>query len=418
MKKGIKLSSLLLFLYLSILLVDIRFFYSLYIDNIVELVLAALMMILLFFFAKDSIKHINRQMPFMLAICIITIVSFSLVFIYTSVTFDQSFKDSFLVGTSNYKMLLIILVYPLSFLMLKNGIKKIFLLLNVISFILNVISLIQYVVELTTGVVFLQAISIGGTPFLNGSLRISMSWIGNIMILYNFYMFFVQTSGKISRKIGYFLLFILGMIDCFMIARVRGVVLIIIPCLIISVIINRTTKANLLVKIAFIAGICIFAYFTDYIGEFLDSFSLKATRAYSTGARLYAIEYYWNYFLKHPVFGFGFASILKYPSIVQGDGRAAISDVGIFGQLARYGIFVVLIYVFPLIRSIVIVFKARKNTKIKDISFFITLSLFVLGTSVSLIAIDHFRMLLWPLYLSIIEYVNYINKKNDTVLEL
>ena len=150
----------------------------------------------------------------------------------------------------------------------------------------------------------------------------------------------------------------------------------------------------------------------------MDSFSLKATRAYSTGARLYAIEYYWNYFLKHPVFGFGFASILKYPSIVQGDGRAAISDVGIFGQLARYGIFVVLIYVFPLIRSIVIVFKARKNTKIKDISFFITLSLFVLGTSVSLIAIDHFRMLLWPLYLSIIEYVNYINKKNDTVLEL
>jgi len=113
----------------------------------------------------------------------------------------------------------------------------------------------------------------------------------------------------------------------------------------------RATKYWKGKKIGFIVGICLFAYLTDYIGDFLETFSLTATRSYSTVARLYALDYYWKYFLSHPLFGFGFADGVRFYSIVHGDGRASISDIGIFGQLGKYGLTIILIYVYPLIRS-------------------------------------------------------------------
>ena len=118
------------------------------------------------------------------------------------------------------------------------------------------------------------------------------------------------------------------------------------------------------------------------------------------------------------MFGFGFADGVSFFSIVHGDGRASISDVGIFGQLGKYGSTIILIYVYPLIRSFVIMFKARRNKKVRDVSFFITLGLFILGSSFSLICIDQMRMLLWPFYITLIEYVYYVHQKDDMVLEL
>lgn len=90
---------------------------------------------------------------------------------------------------------------------------------------------------------------------------------------------------------------------------------------------------------------------TDIVSNFLDSFSLNATRAYSTTARLYAIDFYCSAFLKNPLFGIGFADGTVNAAVVHGDGRANVSDVGIFAQIAKYGIFILPVYILPLIHS-------------------------------------------------------------------
>jgi hypothetical protein len=377
-------------------------------------------MVGIMYFGKGrTLKTISHEMPFIQKLCLTTVACFFCVFVYSVLKYrGQGLYTTFTGESSNYKMLLIILVYPIAYFLMKFGIKKVFKMLNVLAGIVYVISIIQFTLYNAAGIIFLPAISISGDQFLYGTLRIAIPWLGYIIILYNFYMFFIQKPEKRKAKILYFTLFFIGFIDCVMIARVRGATVVIVPCLVINVLLNRTTSASLVKKIGFIVGICLFAYLTDYIGDFLETFSLTATRSYSTVARLYALDYYWKYYLSHPLFGFGFADGVRFYSIVHGDGRASISDIGIFGQLGKYGSAIILIYVYPLIRSFVIMLKARKNRKIRDISFFLTLGVFILGSSFSLICIDQMRMLLWPFYITLIEYVYYIHQKDDMVLEL
>ena len=192
-------------------------------------------------------------------------------------------------------MLLIVLMYPIAYFLMKFGVKKVFKMLNVLAGIVYVISIIQFTLYNVAGTIFLPAISLSGNPFLYGTLRITIPWLGYIMILYNFYMFFIQKPEKKRAKVLYFSLFLLGFIDSLMIARVRGATIVIVPCLVINVFLNRTTSASLVKKVGFIIGICLFALLTDYIGDFLETFSLTATRSYSTVARLYALDYYWKY---------------------------------------------------------------------------------------------------------------------------
>lgn len=418
MRGKLKISTLLWAMYILIVLIDIRFFYYKFTNQILELVLA-MAMIGIMYLGTSSLKTISHEMPFIQKLCLTTVACFFCVFVYSILKYrGQGLYTTFTGESANYKMLLIVLMYPIAYFLMKFGVKKVFKMLNVLAGIVYVISIIQFTLYNVTGTIFLPAISLSGDPFLYGTLRITIPWLGYIMILYNFYMFFIQKPEKKRAKVLYFSLFLLGFIDSLMIARVRGATIVIVPCLVINVFLNRTTSASLVKKVGFIIGICLFAFLTDYIGDFFETFSLTATRSYSTVARLYALDYYWKYYLDHPLFGFGFADGVRFFSIVHGDGRALISDVGIFGQLGKYGSTIILIYVYPLIRSFVIMFKARRSKKVRDISFFITLGLFILGSSFSLICIDQMRMLLWPFYITLIEYVYYVHQKDDMVLEL
>ncbi len=206
------------------------------------------------------------------------------------------------------------------------------------------------------------------------------------------------------KRTGHLLLFLIGIFDLIVIARTRSTTLIILVCLAAMVMMDTTTKRTLRQKIL----LCVFMLFlifgTDVVSNFIDSFSLTSKRAYSTTARLYAANYYMNYFIHHPLFGFGFADYIGHYNLIHGDGRAIMSDVGIFGQLAKYGLFLIPIYILPLIRSCRIMRKMWKDQHFKNKMLYLALTLYIVATTFNLIAIDQFRFLLWPVYLVIMEF--------------
>lgn len=425
MKLKLKKYIPLLLLFVVILLNDTHYLYFSKANHLYQLIIAVIMLFWILIVCQGGVKKIDSQMPFVRRICLITLISFFCVYVYSLIQYnDQTLIRTLIGDSAHYKTLLIILMYPLAYICLSTrGTRVLFKTLNIFAALNYLLTTIQYMMYNVNGVVFLPGYFINGaTLLLNGTLKMNLPWFGNLMILYNFYMFdsFKYNNIKDSRrkKTLHFLLFILGLFDCILVSRVRGVILIISSCLIVLILMNRNTSRGLIKKIALICLLLMYVFMTDTVVNFFNSFSVNATRAYSTTARLYAIKYYWNYFINHPIFGFGFADYISHYSIIHGDGRADISDVGIFGQLAKYGLFIIPIYIFPLWRSLYIMKKIWYNPYIKNQLFYLGMCAYIILTSITLIAIDQFRFLIWPFFLTVMEFIYWASTHEQPIEEL
>lgn len=373
----------------------------------------------------EGIIKVDSQMPFVRRICLITLISFFCVYVYSLIQYNDQTLIRTLIGDSgHYKTLLIILMYPLAYICWSTGgTRVLFKTLNIFAAINYIVTTVQYVMYNANSVIFLPGYFVNDmTPLLNGTLKMNLPWFGNLMIIYNFYMFsdFKCNNIKTSRrkKTLHFLLFILGLFDCILVSRVRGEIIAVSCCLVLLILMNRNTSRGLVKKVGIICLLLIGIFMTDTVINFFNSFSVNENRAYSTTARLYTIEYYWNYFINHPIFGFGFADYISHYGIIHGDGRAAISDVGILGQLVKYGLFIIPIYIFPLLRSLYIMKKIWNNPYIKNQLFYLVMCAYIVITSITLIAIDQFRFLIWPFFLTVIEFIYWASTHEQPIEEL
>ena len=285
--------------------------------------------------------------------------------------------------------------------------------MNVFAALLYFLVAVQFVIYNLNKTVFLHAMSAGSDiPLLNGMLRISLSWIGNLMILYNFHMFYKDTKDKQTNKLKHFVLFAIGFVELIVISRVRGTTLAVTIGILVLIFADKSTQKTMMKKMLIVVILLCGFFGTDIVSNFLDSFSLNATRAYSTTARLYAIDFYCSAFLKNPLFGIGFADGTVNAAVVHGDGRANVSDVGIFAQIAKYGIFILPVYILPLIHSGKRIAIIWKMNYVENRQLYLALFMYILVSSISLVSIDHFRMLQWPIFLVTIEmaYWSSINR--------
>lgn len=414
----VKKHNLLKILFIIIVLMDIRLFYMYDFNGWYKLILAIITFIFTIAFCPKRNGYPTKSLQILV---FATFLSFTLVFVWSLLRYGNGFKTTLGGESANYKMLFILLAYPLTYICAsKQGVRWLLNLLNKITTIFYILIALQFVVYNVNGTVFLNAISTGSNlQILYGSLRISLSWLGELMLLYNFYMIYCkrETIPSKSKRFWYLFNFVLGFIDCLVVSRVRGSILPMCLCLVVIVLLQRNTKQSIWRKLLLIAVICGVAFGTDIFSSFFESFSESATRGYSTTARLYAIEYYWNIFLKNPLCGFGFADGIINYGIVHGDGRAAISDVGIFGVLAKYGIFTFAIYIIPLVRSFVLIRRMYKFKNIENQLLYLAFGLYIAATSITLIAIGHYRMIQWVVYISIIEYVYWVGKNKIRIIE-
>lgn len=411
----VKVNSIIYMLLIMLILIDTRLLYFNNVNQLLELSLAVLALFFAFITSSREKKSTLQVFPYLRKVCVSTIISFMIVYAYSLFKYhNQTLMGTFVGDSSHYKMLLIVLLVPLAKLCLDNGgTKWLFKMMNVFAALLYFLVAVQFVIYNLNKTVFLHAMSAGSDiPLLNGTLRISLSWIGNLMILYNFHMFYKDTKDKQTNKVKHFVLFAIGFVELIVISRVRGTTLAVTIGILVLIFADRSTQKTMMKKMLIVV-ILLYGFFgTDIVSNFLDSFSLDATRAYSTTARLYAIDFYWSAFLKNPLFGIGFADGTVNATVVHGDGRANVSDVGIFAQIAKYGIFILPVYILPLIHSGKRIAIIWKMNYVENRQLYLALFMYVLVSSISLVSIDHFRMLQWPIFLVTIEmaYWSSINR--------
>lgn len=117
--------------------------------------------------------------------------------------------------------------------------------------------------------------------------------------------------------------------------------------------------------------------------SFIASFSSTDT-VYSGSAsiRAYAYSYYFEMFLRYPLLGFG--SLPSTSSLLHGDGTAYISDVGVVGLSAQWGLLFVILYLIFFWRMISVYRNTRGDVDGLERALMLTMIIYLLFTSATL----------------------------------
>ena len=371
-------------------------------------------------FCKKSVRIIRNKMVFANQYCMFSLSVFVLVFLFTLVRFsDQPFSATLSIALPYFSLLLF---YPITSIFIYDKCTdKLFNALNIIAFAWYLIIIIQSVVFITSGRVFLVGyFTQWASTRNNGLIRINLFEIGNLMILYNFFQLYNEKTRN-KNKLFNLLMLLMGLYSLIFIQQTRMYYFAIFFSLFVIVLYSGKDEHNKYIRNVIIAvtGILVVAS-SGVIPNILSSFSLEGQDAYSTRNRLFELHYYWNYFLDHPLLGMGFAHSSFYPTIVRSVTRmAATSDVGIIGQLVKLGVFAIPIYLCLCYRMAIIVKRLKKGGF--EYVWILTLTVYTLMTSFTLIIFDQDRYLLYPLLLSVFEYeyysVNSTGKEDNSINE-
>lgn len=303
---------------------------------------------------------------------------------------------SLLIETSHYWFLF--LSVPLLYYLCneEHGYEKIISLLNTIAMITYIIVIIQLVVYSRYGIYFL----VKELLFRNQTVRLGLGCFGNAMILYNFDRFY---NGSRKRTV-YLLMAVVGMTAMLLVQQTRGYTIAVVIALGVIVLMNNRTTLKVLLNVLIIVGVFIYLIYSGIFADLL--ISLNPEQGENIGVRLIAVDYFWKEFIQNPLIGHGLAIGDQYRYIARSStGLCFYSDVGVVGSLAQYGLFYLIIYIWPMIRMGQIAKELFANKQARqEHAFLIGLYCLLLLTSVSLVVTDMSRMLLFPFCIAIFEY--------------
>lgn len=333
---------------------------------------------------------------------ILSVLSIACVIILSGLRYPGIGLFSFLIETSHYWFLF--LTAPLLYYLEREewGYAKIISMLNTVAMITYVVVIAQSVVYAASGVSFLAK----ELSFRNQTVRLSLGCFGNAMILYNFDRFYNGTR----KRTVHLLMAVVGMVAMLFVQQTRGYTISVVIALGIIVLMNNRTTLKVLLNVLLIIGAIVYLVYSGILADLLAS--LNPETGENIGIRLIAMDYFWKEFIQSPLIGHGLAIGTQYISIARGPIELYFySDVGIVGSLAQYGLFYLVIYVWPMIRMGRMTIELFANKKVRqEYAFLIGLYCLLLLTSVSLIVTDMFRMLLFPFCIAIFEY-QYTNYK-------
>lgn len=151
---------------------------------------------------------------------------------------------------------------------------------------------------------------------------------------------------------------------------------------------------------------------------FLDSFiatfsSTDTVYSGSTSLRLYAYSYYIEMFLRYPLFGFG--SLPSTSSILHGNGAAYISDVGVIGLSAQWGLLFVALYVAFFWRLVSVYRNTRWVASSFECALMFSMIAYLFITSATLCCYSPALGIRVVIALALFEFINYQIKEKRKV---
>ena len=292
------------------------------------------------------------------------------------------------------------LAIPLYYIFQKdNTIDRMLNLINKLMFFMYLLLLIQHITYAANGEVFLKV----NENIRNSNIRLTLGSLGNFYILYNFDK--VYNRKKEDNILFNIIQFIFGMYALIMVQQTRGFTFAVIVALVIMMLVSSENQIESIRNMVVIGTVVFILVQSGAIEQFLSSLKVNTKIGDTTLVRLNAIEYFLGEFLKNPLFGHGIITVAN--SISRGpSGTYHYTDVGVFAGLARYGLFLLPIYVWPIWRlGKMSVHMLRKQKFRKRHALIFGMLAYLLGTSISLSILDVFRIFLLPFVLAIIAYV-------------
>jgi len=354
---------------------------------------------------RKSYSLVKNEFPFIQKYTIIVIPSLMLIGIGTLLLYPQEITRIF---REIMPYLMFLLVVPmLMYIVRKRSINGLLNIINAISLIWFFLIIIQRFVYQNSGVIFFSSTFEYG---VRDGIRITLSIFGNLSLILNFHqLWYVKRADrcKFSK-----LTVVLGFFSLIVIQQTRALTLAIcLSCLLMVLSDTRRDKHSIARKWMVVALIVGILFFTEILHEFFITFSENSDYGDTTTVRIFAMEYYYSIFKRNPLFGFGFASVANYNSLIRGPYDSFfLNDVGFVGQLARLGLFIIPIYIWPIIRFARITFMTFKSKDRTEFSLLLALLAFMIFTSISVIMIDPARSMGMPIYFAIFEYQHYKNR--------
>lgn len=408
----IKISKFFNYIVIFLLLIENCFFYLIDIPEIFSPYMSYFIKVLVGFislctflciFASAKLQRWLREYKgFLFKYIWIFLFSILAVVFLTFFCNGASLKSSFITSCSYY---VVLLCFPILLAMKDDeDTRRIFNLINIFTLIMYVLVISQSFLYDNQGIIILKYLNKGVT-LRNDRIRMDVLPFGNIMLIYNYYIVFYK---KEERKIIHLLNLTLGLFTLFYIEQTRAMIVIIMVCFGFFLLAENTTLPKI-GKNILLAGIAAIALVnTGWLDSFLSTFSSSDYMG-SSIARDYSTTYYMSVFTSNPLFGFGFTSS---ESIVRGaQGIAYIDDVGIWGQMARLGVFAFIIYIPILIRFGMIALYMRKHT---GSNLYFGLFFYVLMSSFTIMVLDSQRIMLLPFLIAIFEFAYSKERANDS----
>lgn len=366
--------------------------------------LLALIAIFIVIFASQSDTKLLTRNKFLFSYFVILVVSFIILTLISRLYYPLQTLTNTFRQWSGY--LLVMLAFPMLKLFIdQHGYNRMFYWLNRIVFIYYVIIIFQRIIYNTSGVFFLTL----DENIRNETIRIILGSLGDWMILYNFDNWFCKRNN--DKRWFSFVQTVLGLYCLLVVQQTRAFTLTICICMFVIVLMNSTSPKKTLRNILLIIVAFLVLVYSGFLGSFLNTF-IENNIEYSGSAiaRLSATNYYWRVFFSNPLFGQGIIAHEAYFFIEHGAlGIYNYSDVGIIGLLAQIGLFIVPIYIWPLLRwGRISIGIAMKKEYRKEWGFIVAMYAYLLCTTPTLIITNVGRIFLFPFYFAINEYIVYL----------
>lgn len=271
-------------------------------------------------------------------------------------------------------------------------------LINKLMLFMYLLLLIQHIIYAAGGELFLKV----NESVRNSNIRLSLGSLGNFFILYNFDKVYNREEG--DNIIFNIIQLILGLYMLVAVQQTRGFTFAVVLSLAVMILVSSEKQMQSIQNMVLLGVVTFILIQSGAIEQFFSSLKVNLDTGDTTLVRLNAIEYYLGEFLKNPLFGHGI--ITEANPISRGPlGIYHYTDVGVFAGLARYGLFMIPIYLWPIWRlGKLAIHMLRKRRLRKRNALIFGLLVYLLGTSISLSILDVFRIFLLPFVLAIIAY--------------
>lgn len=266
-------------------------------------------------------------------------------------------------------------------------------------------------IEGVKGIIIYPSIALECAPvnfYRNGVLRINPPCFGIIFIPLAMYLFYA-VNNKIE-KLTYLLMIIMAVYYSYTIHAARSALIYNLICIVIMLLVKKRNSGKQLIFVicAFIAvWIICQTSIPDKFIRIIASFSVNSDEAYSTLARLNAKDYFYNWFKQNILFGIG---ALKETDLIVPGHYGNIADIGFLGNIFRFGLFGMILYILLFFRYIIVTLKfyiTYKNN-IKYTNYLILLVGITVSNILFSLNIDCFYEIFAfsvPFSIAIVEYI-------------